>query len=473
MANNAYNYHHPIMMDKQETDLMEIDNDVIMGETDYSDTRIPETSANILQTLLQQGKIASDKLKYLLQDRDKDADDSQKAIDNEGQIARINDSSSTLNYQDEVNKATATLSRLNYLVNLANLSKNQNVEESLRQGYKALSTMQSKISQQASSISHINQDINRIDCEVQNHDKVSQEMRQAIAAQEQTLKNTVNKIQKELHEHKILVAKQQKLEKELLQKKIRQDFMVDGSLTASAIFLVNSFFVDFPLNVALSVINARKTRIWLRNAIKIIIVLRFYAYFKPWLIQHNIHNRVGSMKKYAIELFYMMTGKPSLLSTTHADSKEQITQSTQQVNCDNLNGSQQSYMSGIQTPVKVNSNFPGSGQYPSSPYYSPFSQHHGSIISAYPIDAPAHVGHNMYTPVQIVASNQDTVVPVSPNYRLTDVCNNYRDLDGINQPTVQMQQVLPMQVATASQNNCDSMRSNLSGLLSTIAKFSI
>lgn len=43
-------------------------------------------------------------------------------------------------------------------------------------------------------LAYMNRSINVIDSKVQNHDKQSQDMMKAIAAQEQTLKNTMNKV---------------------------------------------------------------------------------------------------------------------------------------------------------------------------------------------------------------------------------------------------------------------------------------
>lgn len=182
------------------------------------------------------------------------------------------------------------------------------------------------------------------------------------------------------------------------------------------------------------------------------------------------------MKKYAIELFYVLTGKPSLLSST---SEQEVVLSASQDKNTDQDYKQLSNIDKAQTPVLSNTPMIPIQSFPTSPYHLPVAQQLETMTAALPVNSPAYTGGTMYTPVKFVGNRQDNLVPVpaSPNfsYNLTDAYyNNYGQLDHLNRSQLQVQQSLSASIPTREPTgnaSYDTTKTNVNGLLNVITKF--
>jgi hypothetical protein len=103
------------------------------------------------------------------------------------------------------------------------------------------------------------------------------------------------------HQQSIL-SKQQQVVNSLISSKIRKDFFIDMGLLAGSLFVVNSFIVNLPLTLILSIVPKEELRKWLRLILKLLVLTRIMAYLRAIVVNYGLHSRVGSPLPYLRQL---------------------------------------------------------------------------------------------------------------------------------------------------------------------------
>ncbi|CAH1777907.1 unnamed protein product [Owenia fusiformis] len=206
-----------------------------------------------------------------------------------------------LERQEQINHVNAQLSKLNYLVNIANFRKHKQVEMSVQEGQRQLQRLNSTMHDQAATIEELNNSLSELSVEMEQQRNVCKRLTGSLDSQRHLLDTSLLETRREMGHQHALLAKQQRFLDKLIQQKLRQDFLVDGGLIVTAIYLSNTILVNYPLQLLLSVIPKQKQKLWVHQLGKLIFIIKMVMFLRYCSIRCGLHNSVGCTVGYGQE----------------------------------------------------------------------------------------------------------------------------------------------------------------------------
>lgn len=200
--------------------------------------------------------------------------------------------------QEHINRAHAQLSKVNYMVNVANYMKHKQVEKVVAEGQRELCRINDRMKHQTHVIENLNQSVEHLDAEVEHQKHVSERLSTSLDAQQKLLDTTILESREAIERQNSILAKQEAVVKKLLHQKLRHDFIVDGTVVLVCLYLSNTFLVKFPLQIILQVVPQHKSRKWLHQMFRLALVLELIRILKSWSVKVGLHNSVGSTMPY-------------------------------------------------------------------------------------------------------------------------------------------------------------------------------
>jgi hypothetical protein len=196
-----------------------------------------------------------------------------------------------LRKQHEINQVHSQLGRLNTLANMANYVKCRQVETVLSENQQNVSRLHSQLTSQSSLIRDLTGQVSSLNQDVECQRNLSARLEHDLNQQTALFQSSLQQTRKDMEHQQSILSKQQQVVNSLISSKIRKDFFIDMGLLAGSLFVVNSFIVNLPLTLILSIVPKEELRKWLRLILKLLVLTRIMAYLRAIVVNYGLHSR--------------------------------------------------------------------------------------------------------------------------------------------------------------------------------------
>ncbi|KAI8823441.1 uncharacterized protein EV422DRAFT_355320 [Fimicolochytrium jonesii] len=250
--------------------------------------------------------------------------------------------------QKGINKMNAKLISVNYLVNLANFSRNRQLQQAVAQGQKQVLELQRTVASLEDGV-----DLLTVEADVQR--QTVGRLKCALDSTRSLLESTIVEYRHEMGRQQEVLRKQSSAIGQLYKSRFNQDFILDSGIFLLCIWISNTTLVQMPLKAGVEVLLqqlrfwfpslpssasltsssstsslssltsshssysppppsrtlqiASKHRIWTHQAAKLALIFFLVRKLRKGAEQYGIHNRVGATYPYLTSVGGMLWGR--------------------------------------------------------------------------------------------------------------------------------------------------------------------
>eukprot|EP00039_Didymoeca_costata_P003302 m.66720 g.66720 ORF g.66720 m.66720 type:complete len:386 (-) comp11828_c0_seq2:33-1190(-) len=189
-----------------------------------------------------------------------------------------------VNRQNAINKASLNLNTINYALNIANSSANNQLRTKLNESTSQVSHLETSLVECKTTIEELNESVIKLEDESEYHKERSSELQKALDRNTKELANTLEAYHVQRKEREAAERQQLRLARRLAAGEAARVSFTDSILGLISYWIVNTVLVDAPLRLTLVLAPKGKVRKWLRQCTKLMLIVYLMRTMRDRLI---------------------------------------------------------------------------------------------------------------------------------------------------------------------------------------------